>query len=429
MLSVAVFFLFAASLVALLHARRELGTGIGLYVLCTFGSRVLLHLVVRSTPLFAHGMGGDAYSYEQIAQWIAEQWSIHGVRFMEMHDNLLIGDTSLPPNMFALMIFLNGGETTSLSCTLIVAFAICLTAFNFFALAMDLGATRRVATWMTIATFTSPAVVFYTSDMYKDGLVLMFTLGAVGSALRLSRRFSLLHAGIGALCLGALWFVRYYLVFFSLGPIIVVYMGFGAKGWIRPVLSSLVVLAGFGALLATALGQEVATNVDGTLTNQAAGNAYGGSAVQLDHGLGAVPIRLLYTLFAPFPWTGGTTGLHLGKLDTLFFTALLFRAALAIRKLYRRERSTILGLGAFIVPTTLAYAMTFANMGLMVRQRLPIVVAVALLATLSFPRRVLVQRVAPQKPKPARAGASAGASTPPPSLAVVGAQRKSSVSK
>jgi hypothetical protein len=53
----------------------------------------------------------------------------------------------------------------------------------------------------------------------------------------------------------------------------------------------------------------------------------------------------------------------------------------------------------FIVPCTVAYAMTMANMGLMLRQRLPIVTMVALLATLSWPSREEVARAREKRKK------------------------------
>ena len=116
-------------------------------------------------------------------------------------------------------------------------------------------------------------------------------------------------------------------------------------------------------------------------------------------GIGSLPIRLVYTLFSPFPWMGGTMGLQLGKIDTLIFYFFMYRAAIATRKLLRTNRSTLISLLAFIVPCTVAYAFTMANMGLMLRQRLPIVAMVALLATLSWPSREEVLRASEARKK------------------------------
>jgi len=421
MLSAVFVILFAGVLVGVLYATRELGTGFGAFLLGSFVVRLLLHFVTRNVAFFSHDLGGDALTYEYFAQWISEQWTIHGIKFMTAADNELIGATSLPPNLFATIVHLNGGERAPVACTALVALATCITALNFFRIAMELGAERRIASGIAIALFTSPALLFYTSDMYKDGIVLMLVLGATGSAIRVSRKFSLTHLVIGVVCLVALWFVRYYLVFLSVLPVLVGYMGFGSKGYWRPVLSVLAIGA-FTAFIARGeQGDALRVTIDGTFTtatdkNVLDANATGGSGVALGGGIGSLPIRLVYTLFAPFPWTGGSMGLHLGKVDTLLLGFLLYRATLATRKLWRKDPSTLASLLAFVVPCTVAYAFTMANMGLMLRQRLPIVTVVALLAVLSWPSRQELARAAEarKKARAARAGsAPKGASVPP----------------
>jgi hypothetical protein len=397
MVSTVFVLLFALVLLAVMYSAGELGTNLGTFLVVTFASRLLLHWVVRNVAFFSHGLGGDAITYEYFAQWIAEHWTVHGFKFLTAADNDVMGTASLPPNMFAAIVYLNGGQPAPVGCTALVALAICLAALNFFKLAIELGARRGLATNVTIVLFSSPALIFYTADMYKDGLVLMFVLGAVASAIRVSRKFSLLHMAIGLMCLFALWFVRFYLVFLASLPVLVGYMGFGSKGYLRPFLSLLGLTLVLGVLIQSQQGNELRTTIDGTFTvatDKAAidGNALGGSAVQLGMGIGSLPIRLIYTLFSPFPWMGGTMGLQLGKIDTLLFWYFLYRAAIATRKLLRSDRSTLVSLLVFIVPCTVAYAFTMANMGLMLRQRLPIVVMVALLATLSWPSREEVAR-------------------------------------
>ena len=417
MLSILFVVFFAIVLGVVLHSTNELGTNLGTFLMVTFVSRLLLHFVARNVPFFSHGLGSDAITYEYLAKWIAEEWTIRGISFMTAADNEFIAQTSLPPNIFAVIIYLNGGQAAPVACTAVVAISLCVTALNFCKLAMELGAQRRIATTMTIALFSSPALLFYTSDMYKDGLVLMFVLGATGSAIRVSRKFSLLHVVIGVLCLGSLWFVRFYLVVLAVLPIAVGYMGFGSKSFIRPTISVVVL----GAILAIALrsqqGNELGHTMEGTFANATDkasldSNALGGSGVVLGDGIGAMPLRIIYTLFSPFPWMGGSLGLQLGKIDTILFYFFVYRAWIAGKKLARKDAGTLASLLAFAIPCTIAYAFTMSNMGLILRQRLPIVVLVALLATLSWPTREEAKaaaarkkaRLAAQPPEPKRRG-------------------------
>jgi hypothetical protein len=403
------------AVVSAVYLSRELTTGFGAYLIGSYLGRIAIHFAATSVQFFHHEIGGDARIYEALATWIANQWSMNGISYMTQHDNAWIGATSLPPNIFAVFIYLSGGQSARVACTSVVVLATCLAALNFFRLAMELGAERRVAVRMTMVLFALPGVVFYTSDMYKDGLVLAFTLGAVGSAIRVSRRFTVHHAVIGVVSLGALWLVRFYMVFLAVLPIAVGYMGFGSKRWLRPMISTVLVGVALWAFAGSQSSVDAASSVEQTFDfatgrkgDVGVGNAYGGSGVELGKGLGSIPIRVLYTLFSPFPWQAGTMGLHLGKVDTLIFTYLIYRGVRAARALGRVDRPTLLSLLAYILPTTFAYSLTFANMGLMLRQRIPVVVMVGLLAVFSWPRRAS-RRVAA---KGAKALEAAPAGTP-----------------
>lgn len=400
-------------LIAALYFVRELSTGFGAYLVGSYVGRLVIHVAASKVQFFNHEVGGDARIYETLATWIANQWSMNGFAYMTEKDNLWIGAASLPPNLFAVFIYASGGQSARIACTSVVVLATCLAALNFLRLALELGADRRVAATMTMTLFALPGILFYTCDMYKDGLVLAFTLGAVGSAIRISRRFSTLHLVIGLVSLGALWLVRFYMVFLAVLPIAIGYMGFGSKRWLRPTVSMILVGAALWAFAGSESSHEAASSVEKTFdfaigreTDASLGNAYGGSAVVLGKGIGTVPIRVIYTLFSPFPWQGGSLGLHLGKIDTLVFTYLIYRAVRASRLLGRTDRATLLSLLAYIIPTTIAYSLTFANMGLMLRQRIPVVVMVGLLAVFSWPRRVA--RKAPAK-KPNGANGANGA--------------------
>lgn len=392
MFSVFVILLFALLLVGVLVLSREISTTLGTFLLITFASRIALHWVARNVAFFSHGLGGDALTYEYFARWIAEQWSTHGLHYMTEADNELIGATSLPPNMFAILIYFNGGEAAPFACTAMVAFALCLTALNCFKLAQELGIERPTATRVLIVLFSTPALLLYSSDMYKDPLVLMFLLGAVAGAIRVSRKFSLVHALVTAVCLWALWYVRYYLVFLALLPVAVGIVGLRARGWVRPVLSLLLIGAFLVIMRGTRQAENVTTAATGTFNlavdkNVLDANATGGSGVVFDGGVFNYPLRLIYTLFSPFPWMGGSLGLQLGKIDTLVFYYFMYRAGVAAKRLMKTDRATLFTLLAFIVPTTASYALTMANMGLMLRQRLPIVAVTAILAMCSWPKK------------------------------------------
>src|SRR6185503_6344723 len=135
------------------------------------------------------------------------------------------------------------------------------------------------------------------------------------------------------------------------------------------------------------VSERVATTYQmGTNENVRGSNALGGSGVTFndaDSPLSQIWLKLLYTVFSPFPWAGGSMGFQIGKLDMLLVCFLLVRTVSTLRT---KENSLIvLMMLTFIAPTTLMYATSISNVGLIVRQRLPIVAALVFLASLYHP--------------------------------------------
>jgi hypothetical protein len=380
-------FALGAALVAVLRAaapRNNLFTGL---ILLGYPLRLAFQSVIRTAQFFSHEAGSDADGYEGYAQIIAALWQHKGIHFVTPDEFPDRGPTVLPSNMFALAIYANGGPT-ELGCTAIVAFAAALTVVNIYALAIQFGATQRSATLIASLLYFDPVFFHYTSDTFKDGIVICLTIGALASAIRLTFKFSTLHAAVGALCLLGLWYVRFYLVFVTVAPLLVGLVGFGSKSAKRPLMALLVMLAAMALLvsftdvlqLASERASETFQHATSADTRQQ--NAGGGSGVEFDDGgsaYGALGPKLIYTLFSPFPWSSGSLGFHLGKIDSLLWYFLIYRAARTAPSIDRR---LLLMLLTFLVPCTVMYAMSMANVGLIVRQRLVIVGATAIIAAL-----------------------------------------------
>jgi hypothetical protein len=359
-----------------------------------YALRLMLHPFIRDLPLFSHGVGGDYAHYEGLALVIARIWDHTGVQYFTDAEFPLMGPTSLPPNLFALVIFLNGGQT-SFGCTAVIAAFAALTCLNLYRLAVDLGAEEVTAFRMTALMLFSPAFLYYTSDMYKDGLVLFLIMGTVGSAIRLVRRFSVLHVAIGAISFWGLWHVRFYLCFVAVTPLIVGLAGLGSRGIVRPLLACLLGLALLLVVGTTTHVFEQVTETGNdtfaaaTSAGVLAASASQGSGVEFADGgnaFGSFAPKLVYTLFAPFPWQAGSLGLQLGKVEVLIWLYLMFRAWRAAKRLWKSEPGIVLMFLSFLVPTTAMYATIMANIGLIVRERMCIVLVTYVVAMLSWPK-------------------------------------------
>jgi hypothetical protein len=234
-----------------------------------------------------------------------------------------------------------------------------------------------------------PSFLFYTSDTYKDGIVQFCVIGVVGSALRLSRRFSVAHLVFAILCMVCLAATRFYLVYATLGPLALGLLGLRSRSVLRVMVSVAALAIGIMAFAGLTRGaEEVFEDANsayekGTSQDTIDANRFGGSGVQLQGSSGATYAEaLLYTLFAPFLWQGGSIGLQMAKVDALVWYGIVYAAARGIRRLWRTRRTELLVLLSFAIPTLFAYAAAFANIGLTVRERLGVVMICALMAAI-----------------------------------------------
>jgi hypothetical protein len=367
--------------------------------------RLVLQAFIRDIEFFNHAAGGDCTAYERTGMEIARLWNYVGVTFMTDKELPGIGQTSLPQNLYALIIYLNAGEATRLGCTALVALAAGLTCFNLYNLALEFGADPVRARWTMALFYFGPTYLHYTSDLFKDGLVACFTVGALASAIRLAHRVSALHVIIGLVSLWGLWYVRYYLIFITTAPLIVGLLGFRSKSIVRPLFGALgLAVLGLVIFALSDFGQEMTTNAwttyeGGTDEAVRAWNAKGGSGVTFNDGgnrFGALWLKVLYTLFSPFPWASGSFGFHVGKLDVLIICFFVVRAWSSWA--YRELRVVFLMALTFAVPCTIVYATSMANVGLIARQRLVVIVTLAFLGSFYRP----APRVAPVESEASR---------------------------
>ena len=357
--------------------------------------RLVISSATQDLNVFANS-STDYSGYEAAGNTIAILWRYTGIHYItraEMPE--LLGEASLPSNMFAFISYLNG-EPTHLGCTALVAALACLVCLNVYCAALLLGARPKVALGTMALITMLPSFLFYTSNTYKDGFVAFFVTGILACTVRLARTFSPAHLALAAALLGGLWLTRFYVVFVLPGPLLLGFLGLRSQSMFRTLFAALVVVASVCVLYAySSAPQEVVRHAritfDGatseTYLTANAQNSGSGVTFESSSPTGAFVPKLLYTLFSPFPWQSGSLGLQLGKIEALAWYYFLYRAMLAAKILWREQRSDLLIFASFCVPMAVAYALTFSNIGLIVRQRLDVVLATMMLATVSWGRR------------------------------------------
>ncbi len=380
-------------LVAVIYANKERTDRRLLpIVLIGYLLRLSLQAFFRDVEIFSYGTGGDWAHYEEQALVVRQFWE-HGIyKYITDDDFPGLVQTTLPANLFGFIYFLNGGPTR-IGCCAVIALTACLTCLNLYWLGREFEVEPKKMFRVFLVMFFGPAFLLYTSDLYKDGLVLFFVVAAFASTLRLARQFSVRHLMIGILSCAALLGCRFYLVFVTVAPLVLGLVGIGSKSVTRQLLSTLAVAAGLIFVVTYTQTLGAANNTVGAAWESGASaaaitsNAEGGSGVVFDDGgspTGALHWKVLYTLLAPFPWMGGSLALQLGKIEALVWYYMLYRAFLASRTLWRENRGMLIMFLSFLIPTTIMYAFIMSNVGLMVRERMGIVYIGYFLGTLSW---------------------------------------------
>jgi hypothetical protein len=390
------------ALVARTFARERVARLMGFFLSAYFFRVFDALFVARDFAFFSHGaLGGDSIGYEYLANDIARMWGVAGFSFVTggaVGDIEGLGQVALHCNLLAVISFISGGSFIAMASS--VAFIACLTGYILHRFCTDLGATDVGADRAMLLLLFSPAFIFYTSDTYKDGLNLLLVVSAVFLTTRLAHRFRLLEIAVLMPVLWGLWYVRRYMVFMCLVPIVFSFVSFHGKSPVRAIFMvavlALVGIVGSSAFINSEAAEAAVTIFErGTSTTSLEYNAAGGSGVMIEgNGPAAIALKLIYTVFSPFLWSFGSLGLQLGKIDTVIWYYTLYHAWHASKELWKTRRDRLIPIIAFVIPATYAYALSFSNVGLIFRQRLPIVVLVSAIAAVSWGKARVPARAA-----------------------------------
>lgn len=382
------------------------------WILAGFVMRLVAHFAIRNVVLFSNGTSsGDAMGYEYGGWMLARLWDYRGIGLYSYQElGVSSGSNALLAiHLFGLVTYLNGIVPSSLACTAIVAFLAAATCVQLVKLGQLIGGSEGDSRFVALVMYFSPAFVFHTAEMFKDGIVAFLVVTAVFISFRLAARFSWADAMGGIVCIVLLWFVRYYLVFIVSAPLVASLLGVRSGSPTR-VIAAAMFMAVIGLIIMNTQAAEVALDAGtrayarGTAETSMASNARGGSGVTFTGSPWVTfPQRVAYTLLSPFPWDfrSSSIGFQIGKIDVLVWSFFAYRALRGVRRMWSDDRGTLLMFLVVLVPLVVAYAASMANIGLIVRQRIPIVLLGSVLAVRGVPEPK-AHRAGPPTTVPAR---------------------------
>lgn len=331
----------------------------------------------------------DARFYEEMGYEVAQDWlSGREVDFDALPQG--VQAARLLVTAIAAFYYATGG-IRALPVLLVVYSAItALVPVYVYWVAIELEAPAAVASRAGWLVALSPAFVFWSGSLYKEGLTLLLLSVAAYHTLRLQSGWRGSSVLAVVLCVAGLWGVRFYLaVVLALAVALSVLWGRmprpgryrGAPVFVRQaaVLLAFAVVVIF--LAVTVRTEQVLLESDeGVLVNldvRRAGSAKEARSGYLQDASVATPVEalqyfpigLFYFLTVPFPWQVGAIRQNLIIPENTFWLALYPLIVVGMRRAIKSNRPGTVFLLLMTGGMCLVYALLAANVGTSYRMR------------------------------------------------------------
>jgi 4-amino-4-deoxy-L-arabinose transferase-like glycosyltransferase len=326
--------------------------------------------------LFADTFWGDSGTYDVGGYMLALSWggdtfyspgtttSVSGWGFNYFVGILyyLFGRNQL------LVQFVNG---TVGSLAVIVIFAIARQLFD-----------AKAARWAALFMAFFPQMIFWSCAMYKDPAILLCIAVSMYAVLQLRERFTgrhvLMFLGASLYLMTLRFYVFYMVAFATLGT----FLFAQRRGLLGSLLGQIALVGAFVGVMtfgvhSETIEQQTAYFDLDKLQNARYGqatlskSAYGAeiNVSSSEGALAALPVGLVYLLFAPFPWAISGLRQLLTLPETLVWYALMPALVRGLFYTVRHRLRDALPILVFAGILTVAYAIFQSNVGTAYRQR------------------------------------------------------------
>jgi 4-amino-4-deoxy-L-arabinose transferase-like glycosyltransferase len=344
-------------------------------ILLRYTLAILLN-VFANNSVFAATFWGDSGSYDTGAYQLARIWS--GEAFGSAYMSTAISGYGWIHFVGAIYYVFGRNQ---LLLQLLNGLMGGLTVLFVYGMALKLF-DQTAARWAALFMAFFPQMIFWSAGMYKDPPILLCIAVSMYAVLRLRERLSLGMVVLFVTAELALVTLRFYIAYFVAFATLATFVFGQRRGTVRLV-------ATWGLLAGMLLGALTVAVKRETLERQASymtlerlqttredqamwgrsgfGQEYdvstpGGAAT-------ALPIGLVYLLFAPFPWAVAGLRQALVLPETLVWYALMPAFLRGFAHAVKTRFRAVLPIVVFAVSLTAAYALMQGNIGTAYRQR------------------------------------------------------------
>jgi 4-amino-4-deoxy-L-arabinose transferase-like glycosyltransferase len=256
-----------------------------------------------------------------------------------------------------------------------------LTVLVIYAMAARLFG-RPAARWAALFMAFFPQMVFWSTGMYKDPAILLCIAVAMYAVLNLREKLSPGAIALFVVAEVALITLRFYIAYFVLFAALATFVFGQRRGAVRLTITYGVLVAVLLGALNVAVRRETLERQTTYLTLERLQTTREDQAMWGQSGFGqeydvstptgalaALPIGLVYLLFAPFPWAVSGLRQALALPETLVWYALMPAFLRGLAYAVKRHLRAVLPIVVFAVSLTGAYALMQGNVGTAYRQR------------------------------------------------------------
>ncbi|HLM57851.1 MAG TPA: glycosyltransferase family 39 protein [Pyrinomonadaceae bacterium] len=345
----------------------------------------LLARVVVGTLIYGFKLqeffGGDAYTYDGIAHALLDTWKGH-TQYKDLVVVWMDGGTGWGMIYMVAYIYYVVGRNM-LAVQLFNAVVGAATAPVIYLCAHHIFQNTRVARGAAFFVAFYPSLVLWSSQGLKDGPIVFLLALAMLATLRLGERISLTQLALLAGTMACLLTFRFYIFFMvaaAAGGAFII----GMRRITGQSLARQVVVVVFIGLSLTYVGvlrtagekYEQYGNLQAVQTSRAdlATSANSGFGREVDvstssGAISAIPLGMVYLLFAPFPWQLASLRQSITLPEMMVWWASFPLLCLGVWFTLRHRLRQALPIIIFTTMLTLAYSIFQGNVGTAYRQR------------------------------------------------------------
>ena len=357
----------------------------------------LMTRVLLATTIYLFNLqpyfGPDALGYDEIGMIVADCWS--GAPSC-VYGYTLLGDNR-GLNYFVAVVYFIFGQNPLLM-QFLSAIAGSLTAIPIYYCALSIFDNRRVAKYAALFVAFFPGLIIWSSQLLKDGFVLLLLVVIFSSVIQLQKKLSYLHIALILLSLLMVAGLRFY-IFYMVALAAIGAFLLGSKISLQDMTRRFIVLTLLGVGLLALGGFRSATEQLGKADlkevekarRSAANGRIAGSGFNEDAdvstasgALAALPMGVATILFAPFPWQMQKLTQLLTFPEMVIWWGSIPLIFIGLRYTLRNRLRESVSVLFFTVILLLSYSIYQGNLGTMYRQRTQIQVFLLMFAAVGY---------------------------------------------